>query len=62
MNAERWRRMKMLHSQALELCESERRAFLDAECVGDDELLREVLSLLSGQVSDEFLETPPLAR
>lgn len=60
MNVDRWRRIKKLHSQALELADSERRTFLEAECEGDDELLQEVLTLLGDQNGDDFLETPPL--
>jgi hypothetical protein len=46
MNPERWRRIEALFDQALELPEQDRPAFLDENCAGDPELLRELVALV----------------
>jgi serine/threonine-protein kinase len=44
---ERWLTVKRLHQAALERMATERAAFLDEACAGDEALRREVDSLLS---------------
>ncbi len=59
MDAERWARIARLLEQAMD-CPPEMRAdFLAANCAGDDELRREVESLLEAHShSESFLSTP----
>ncbi len=61
MNRERWQQVDKLYHAALERDEAERAAFLREACAGDDELRREVESLLvyAGQAED-FMESPAL--
>jgi serine/threonine protein kinase/tetratricopeptide (TPR) repeat protein len=47
MESERWHRVEQLYHTALELAEGERTAFLGGSCGNDDELRREVESLLA---------------
>jgi RIO-like serine/threonine protein kinase len=47
MNPERWRQLEGLYQAAWERDAAERAAFLDEACVGDEELRREVESLLA---------------
>ena len=55
----RWADIKLLFESALALDSSERDAFLERECRGNDELRREVLSLLAAyEETDDFLENP----
>jgi predicted ATPase len=54
MNGERWERVQHLVEGALERSQPERRAFLEAGCAGDGELLDEVLSLLGADVVDDL--------
>ena len=62
MKPEGWRRVEDLCHRALELDESERSAFLQAACGSDDELRREVESLLAHEKKAEhFIESPALA-
>lgn len=60
MKPERWKQVDELLEAALECPASERVSFLDRACSGDEELRRELESLL---VSDEqaecFIESPP---
>jgi serine/threonine protein kinase len=57
---ERWRQIEQLYHAALELRLGEREAFLDEACAGDDELRREVLSLIAAHNRAEtFISTPP---
>ena len=54
---ERWRRIELLYDSALGRAPGEREAYLEAECSGDEELRREVESLIrDGQEGGEFLE------
>ena len=56
---ERWQRVKALLDRALDLPAAERRAFLEAECAGDDRLLRQVESLLDEEaLAGDFLQRP----
>jgi len=59
MTPERWQRVKDLFDSASELEAQERAAFLDRECAGDDDLRREVESLLeSDNDAESFMESP----
>src|ERR1035437_7975801 len=61
MKPERWEQVAQLHRAALERAESERPAFLREACAGDEELLREVESLLAFEGKDPaFMESPAL--
>ncbi len=59
MNSDQWQKAKEIFDAALKCEPHERKSFLDEACNGDDELLREVKSLLA--TSDDaasFLEQP----
>lgn len=57
MNAERWKQIDELLDAVLEIPNERREAFLSAKAGGDEDLKREVLSLLAAQKeTDEFLE------
>jgi serine/threonine-protein kinase len=58
MAADRWDKLKAIFSEASELPEADRPAFLDQACEGDEDLRAEVEKLLA-QLSDET-ETVPL--
>src|SRR5437868_10374444 len=59
MGSDRWQRIEQLYHSALRIPLGERRAFLKDECQGDDELQKEVVSLLSYESSAaEFIESP----
>ena len=59
MTPERWRQIEKLYHSTLEREESQRAAFLKEACGGDDELRREVESLLAhGTRAGNLLETP----
>jgi hypothetical protein len=64
MRPERWRQIEGLYQAALERDITERAAFLDGACVGDEELRREVESLLAAEAqakeSEDFLNQPAL--
>ena len=61
MEPERWRQIERLYRAALERPESERTAFLETTCGGDDTLRRAVESLLAGEAQAEhFLESPAI--
>jgi non-specific serine/threonine protein kinase len=56
---ERWATVKRLHQAALERAVSERAAFLDEACAGDEALRHEVQSLLAyEQDAASFMESP----
>ena len=56
MDPERWRRIEDIYERALSYPPQERSALLDSSCAGDDELRREVASLLaSNDAADDFL-------
>jgi serine/threonine-protein kinase len=56
---DRWQEVKAVLEEALEREEMERTAFLDAACQGDDEMRREVESLLASDAEiGDFIETP----
>ena len=57
MNAERWRQIDQLFDAVLEIPNEQREFFLSEKCSGDDDLKREVLSLLDAQKETErFME------
>ena len=61
MKPELWRRVEELCQRALEMDESQRAQFLHSACGNDEELLREVKSvLMQERKAAEFIETPAL--
>jgi Tol biopolymer transport system component/predicted Ser/Thr protein kinase len=61
MAPERWEQIARLHRAGLEREESQRAAFLREACAGDEDLRREVESLLAYEKPGEgFLESPAL--
>ncbi len=58
MNAVKYARVKEVFSQAIERTDEERAAFVRQQCGGDDQILREVLSLLEHHRSGTVLEVP----
>ena len=61
MTPERWKQVEQIYQASLDHDPSARSAFLDQACVGDDELRREVVSLLGAHKTDDpFLESPAL--
>ena len=61
MDPERWEQLARLHRAVLEREEGQRAAFLREACAGDDDLRREVESLLAYEGKDEsFMESPAL--
>ena len=60
MKPDRWKQVDQLLQEVLEQDPLERTAFLDKACGDDDELRREVESLLGfHQRAENFIETPP---
>ena len=58
--AERWQRIEQIYYAALECEPGQRTAFLAEACAGDDELRREVGSLLAAhERAGNFIEAPP---
>src|SRR5215813_3710101 len=58
MDAKRWIQIKEIYDRALDLCGDEREGFL-AEACGDDDLRREVESLLAAhEDASQFLQAP----
>jgi tetratricopeptide (TPR) repeat protein len=56
MNSERWAQIKEIFQAAIDLPQSERLEYVRAACAGDDELRREVESLLKSEATtDAFL-------
>jgi serine/threonine-protein kinase len=61
MNPEEWQKVRSILESALELDPKSRSAFVDSACADDENLRREVLSLLIDQEQpDHFLEGPAL--
>ncbi|HSK76936.1 MAG TPA: tetratricopeptide repeat protein [Thermoanaerobaculia bacterium] len=59
MTPDRWQQIKAVLNDALEREEALRTAFLEAACQDDDELRREVESLLASEAEiGDFIETP----
>lgn len=59
MASERWRKFEELSHAARQCDSSERSAFLADACSADDELKRNVQSLLAQDPADNILNTPP---
>jgi len=64
MTPERWRQVKAVLDNVLEIAPPERDAFLDQACDGDQELRQEVESLLAAgdEGCSSFLQSPPVMR
>jgi serine/threonine protein kinase len=61
MRSERWEQVKRIYDSALKRDADRRAAYLDQVCAGDEELRREVESLLSyGTRADSFIEAPAM--
>ena len=59
MTSDRWKEVKAVFGSALDRSGNERAAYLDEVCASDEELRREVESLLtSHQQAGEFIESP----
>jgi serine/threonine protein kinase/Tfp pilus assembly protein PilF len=62
MTPERWEKIERIYHSALERESGERESFLDQACAGDNELRREIVSLLAHDDSDDgFIAAPALA-
>jgi len=62
MNREHWQQINQIFHEAQGYKSSERKAFLEKACAGDEELLREVHKLLaSHEKAGDFLESPAMA-
>ncbi len=62
MTPERYRQIGELYHAALEVNADDRAAFLDGACAEDQELRREVESLIaSHEQASDFIATPALA-
>jgi serine/threonine-protein kinase len=60
MSPERWQQIERLYHDALELAPEHRLAFLDRACAGDEELRREIVSLLaSHEQAGSFIDKLP---
>ncbi|HJZ83305.1 MAG TPA: hypothetical protein VKD91_23255, partial [Pyrinomonadaceae bacterium] len=60
MTPERWKQIENLYHGALGLTQGQRSAFLNQSCAGDDEVRREVESLLASyEQAHTFIESPP---
>src|SRR6185503_20406512 len=60
MKPERWKQVDELLEAALECPATERASFLDRACSGDEDLRRELESLLiSDGQAEAFIESPP---
>lgn len=63
MDKQRWNRIDSLLQAAFDLPQSERAAFLDRACAGDDEMRREIVSLLNAEDrAGSFLNQSPIKR
>jgi serine/threonine protein kinase len=61
MKADRWRQVEQLYDAAVELPVAERAKFAEEACAGDEDLRRELLSLLAAeQEAGDFMESPAL--
>ncbi|MCG3164156.1 MAG: Serine/threonine-protein kinase PknD [Acidobacteria bacterium] len=58
MNPERWRRVEELFLTVADRPAAEREAYLTRVCGDDDELRREVLSLLACDTTEDFIQKP----
>jgi serine/threonine protein kinase/Tol biopolymer transport system component len=63
MDPERWQRIESIFNRALDAGDGGRAGVLEESCAGDEELRREVESLLAEhEKADEFIERPAFAR
>jgi len=62
MTPDRWKKIEELYHTARECEESQRLAFLNEACAGDDALRREVESLLACEGEPEAVQNPIRAR
>ena len=61
MTSNRWEQINRIYDAALEVAEAERPAFLERNCQGDEELRREVESLLAyDKQAQQFIDRPAL--
>jgi eukaryotic-like serine/threonine-protein kinase len=61
MNSKWWKKIKEIYDRALDLSREERDGFLAEACVDDDDLRREVESLLAAHDdAGSFLQVPVL--
>ena len=61
MTSERWEQINRIYDAALEVAEAEREAFVREACQGDEELRREVESLVAyDQQAQQFIDRPAL--
>ena len=59
MQSERWKRVDQLLDEALDLEPDQRSAFLEENCFGDEELKKEVETLLAlDEKAQSFIESP----
>src|SRR5215469_9291128 len=59
MDPNRWQRVEQLYHSALKIAVQQRASYLENECRGDEEIRKEVESLLSYESSAaEFIESP----
>jgi|SRR5262245_6452890 len=59
MDANRWGQIKQIYDRALDLSREERETFLADACAGDDDLRREIESLLAAhEDAGTFLQSP----
>jgi eukaryotic-like serine/threonine-protein kinase len=58
MNLERWQRVEALFRTAIDRPADERDAYLTRVCDGDEDLRREVLSLLERDTAEDFIRDP----
>ena len=61
MPLDRWQEINRIYDAALEVAEAERPTFLESSCQGDEELRREVESLLAyDQQAQQFIDRPAM--
>ena len=60
MNPEKWRKLKAVFEEAVEMDGSSRADFLERACGGDTDLKNEIEALLKQHDNDSFLEKPDM--
>src|ERR1700687_550399 len=60
MDRERWREVDRIFAAALQREPADRETFLQEACVGDDQLRKEVESLIAHDKSESFMEQPAI--
>jgi eukaryotic-like serine/threonine-protein kinase len=60
MDAERWQRVATLYDSVLDRAPGDRAVFLKAQCAGDDDLRREIESLLEQDETPVLVDRPML--